>query len=173
VYVCVCVCMCAYVRVCDFACALHLTSPFFTSPCFPLHCLTLIFLQNVGSGDIVAGNERIVLGLIWTLILKYQINSHSDAPPLGTAPDGATAHTHQQQQREQPQEESARASLLQWVRAHVGPGTKHDMDVRNFTSDFRDGLVVCALVDAIAPGVLPGVCVCVCVCVCVGGCTRV
>ena len=28
----------------------------------------------VGSGDIVGGNKKLILGLIWTLILHYQIN---------------------------------------------------------------------------------------------------
>ena len=32
-------------------------------------------LVNIGSGDIAGGNIRIILGLIWTLILRYQIQS--------------------------------------------------------------------------------------------------
>ncbi len=34
-----------------------------------------IALVNIGSDDLLVGNRRITLGLIWRLILKYQINS--------------------------------------------------------------------------------------------------
>ena len=33
-----------------------------------------VHLENVGTHDIVDGNHRLVLGLIWTIILRFQVN---------------------------------------------------------------------------------------------------
>jgi len=34
-----------------------------------------IQLHNIGAEDIVDGNLRLILGLIWTLILRFTINN--------------------------------------------------------------------------------------------------
>lgn len=34
-----------------------------------------VHLENMGSHDIVDGNHRLVLGLIWTIILRFQVVS--------------------------------------------------------------------------------------------------
>lgn len=34
-----------------------------------------VHLENMGSHDIVDGNHRLVLGLIWTIILRFQVSS--------------------------------------------------------------------------------------------------
>ena len=31
-------------------------------------------MENIGNHDIVDGNHRIILGLIWTIILRFQVN---------------------------------------------------------------------------------------------------
>ncbi|WKY14556.1 hypothetical protein Q1695_000244 [Nippostrongylus brasiliensis] len=36
---------------------------------------------NIGSHDVVEGNTKLILGLIWCLIQRYQIASHSKIPP--------------------------------------------------------------------------------------------
>uniref|UniRef100_A0A8C4VFC7 Calponin-homology (CH) domain-containing protein n=1 Tax=Gopherus evgoodei TaxID=1825980 RepID=A0A8C4VFC7_9SAUR len=33
-----------------------------------------VHLENMGSHDIVDGNHRLTLGLIWTIILRFQVN---------------------------------------------------------------------------------------------------
>ena len=30
-------------------------------------------MENIGNHDIVDGNHRIILGLIWTIILRFQV----------------------------------------------------------------------------------------------------
>ncbi len=60
-----------------------------------------IRLENVGVIDIIEGNRNIILGLIWSLIVHYQLH-----PTMRKIPRGAswkpTAPKHQ---------------LLEWVRA--------------------------------------------------------
>lgn len=45
-----------------------------------------VHLENMGSHDIVDGNHRLVLGLIWTIILRFQVRTagfgHPSAPYL-------------------------------------------------------------------------------------------
>lgn len=38
-------------------------------------------LGNSGSHDIVGGNLKLILGLVWCLIQRYQIARHSKVPP--------------------------------------------------------------------------------------------
>lgn len=42
-----------------------------------------VHLENMGSHDIVDGNHRLILGLIWTIILRFQVGW---AAPMGSAP---------------------------------------------------------------------------------------
>ena len=52
-----------------------------------------MFIQFLGSGDIVEGNLKLILGLIWTLILHYQISIgfglDQDQPKGGPTPKQA------------------------------------------------------------------------------------
>lgn len=43
-----------------------------------------VHLENMGSHDIVDGNHRLVLGLIWTMILRFQVG------PCGGLVDGSS-----------------------------------------------------------------------------------
>lgn len=36
-----------------------------------------VHLENMGSHDIVDGNHRLTLGLVWTIILRFQVPQHS------------------------------------------------------------------------------------------------
>eukprot|EP00730_Choanoeca_flexa_P015679 TRINITY_DN7253_c0_g1_i1.p1 TRINITY_DN7253_c0_g1~~TRINITY_DN7253_c0_g1_i1.p1 ORF type:complete len:447 (+),score=121.85 TRINITY_DN7253_c0_g1_i1:81-1343(+) len=92
-------------------------------------------LVNIGSSDIEAGNEKLILGLLWTIIYHYQI-----APTLATASSG---HGKKGGFREQ---------LLQWVNTQIP-----EYGIKNFNKDWLDGRAMCALVNAVAgaPEVLP------------------
>jgi hypothetical protein len=61
-----------------------------------------IVLVNIGAEDIHAGNSNIILGLIWTLILKYQISLGED--------DSGKDHKNE---------------LLEWVRSKIGKNTPY------------------------------------------------
>jgi Filamin/ABP280 repeat/Calponin homology (CH) domain len=83
-------------------------------------------LVNIGAEDIVDGRLKLILGLIWTLILRYQIN-------MGEAKGAAGEN-----------------DLLQWVRSKIP-----EYDIKNFQKDWNDGRAICALVDALRPGYCP------------------
>lgn len=55
-----------------------------------------IKLVSIGGEDIYAGNLKLILGLIWTLILRFQIATDDD--PGGT-----------------------KAALLEWVNRQINP----------------------------------------------------
>lgn len=48
-----------------------------------------VHLENMGSHDIVDGNPRLNLGLIWTIILRFQVNQQKPRVPW-------TRHKHNQ-----------------------------------------------------------------------------
>ena len=39
-----------------------------------------VHLENMGSHDIVDGNHRLILGLIWTIILRFQVSGGLGGP---------------------------------------------------------------------------------------------
>jgi len=84
-----------------------------------------IKLTNIGPEDITDGNLKLILGLIWTLILRFQIQRGGF---------------------------EGKAELLEWVRKQVAPyGEKPN----NFNLDWKNGRVLSALTDSLKPGVFP------------------
>jgi len=86
-----------------------------------------IVTTNIGPEDIVDKKRKLVMGLIWTLILHYQIIQ-----------GGSGAG----------KQDDAKSELLKWVQNQVRP---YDIDVNNFDKDWKDGRVLCALVDSLRP----------------------
>jgi len=85
-----------------------------------------IKLVNIGPEDLVDGKAKLILGLIWTLILRYHIK-------MSETTDGG-----------------AKNELLKWVQSKIP-----DYNIKGFTKDWNDGKAVCALVDALQPGLCP------------------
>nr|WAW84873.1 filamin-like 3 [Halisarca dujardinii] len=94
-------------------------------------------LVNIGTADIVDSNMKLILGLVWTLILHYQIS-------MGF---GLTDDKGSRKSTTTPKQ-----ALLNYVKGQV---TIPNKQIRNFTSDWNDGTLVAALVDATAPGLCP------------------
>ncbi|KFV85245.1 Spectrin beta chain, non-erythrocytic 1, partial [Struthio camelus australis] len=90
-----------------------------------------VHLENMGSHDIVDGNHRLTLGLIWTIILRFQIQD---------------IIVHTQEGRET---RSARDALLLWCQMKTA-GYPH-VNVTNFTSSWKDGLAFNALIHRHRP----------------------
>lgn len=86
-----------------------------------------IKLVNIGSSDLVNGSTKLTLGLIWTLILRYQINKGGDGDL-----------------------NKAKNDLLEWVRSKIP-----EYDIQNFKKDWNDGRALCALNNALNNGCCP------------------
>eukprot|EP01119_Soliformovum_irregulare_P015542 TRINITY_DN437_c0_g1_i1.p1 TRINITY_DN437_c0_g1~~TRINITY_DN437_c0_g1_i1.p1 ORF type:complete len:1056 (-),score=389.88 TRINITY_DN437_c0_g1_i1:223-3369(-) len=87
----------------------YVKNPKMRTQMFENNGLALKFLQNeglklvnIGNEDIVDGNHKLILGLIWTIILRYQINITEG--------------------------KSARTELLNWVRKKIPERTINNFD---------------------------------------------
>jgi hypothetical protein len=87
-----------------------------------------INLTNIGAEDIADGNTKLILGLIWTLILRFTISEISQ--------EGLTA----------------KEGLLLWCQRKTA--NYDDVNVRDFTFSWTDGLAFCALIHCHRPDLL-------------------
>ena len=83
-------------------------------------------LVNIGATDIVDADKKLILGLIWTIISRISISESIS-----------------------PEYTSLREELLRWVRKVTQ--TYHNVDERNFTSSWKDGLAFNALIHRFRP----------------------
>nr|XP_032522225.1 dystrophin, isoforms A/C/F/G/H-like isoform X6 [Danaus plexippus plexippus] len=88
-------------------------------------------LVNISSGDIVDGNPKLILGLVWSIILHWQV------------------HYHLKELMSELQQTNLEKTLLAWCRNHTQDyaGVK----VENFTSSWSDGLAFSALLHRFRP----------------------
>ena len=87
-----------------------------------------IQLTNIGAEDVVDGNQKIILGLIWTLILRFTISDIND------------------------QGLSAREGLLLWCQRKTA--CYEEVHVHDFSASWNDGLAFCALLDIHRPDLI-------------------
>lgn len=100
-------------------------------------------LDILDAGDIVKGNLKLILGLIWTLILKYQISM-----PMG---DYEYEDEDKGKGKGKDSGLTPKQALLAWVKSKMPP----EIPMNNFTTHWNDGRAIAALVDAIEPGLYP------------------
>ncbi|KAI9824751.1 MAG: hypothetical protein M1832_001578 [Thelocarpon impressellum] len=87
-----------------------------------------IQMTNIGAEDVVDGNRKIILGLIWTLILRFTISDINQ--------EGMTA----------------KEGLLLWCQRKTA--CYEGVDVRDFSGSWNDGLAFCALLDIHRPDLI-------------------
>ncbi|CAH8646370.1 unnamed protein product [Schistosoma haematobium] len=92
-------------------------------------------LENVGAQDIVDGNPRITLGLIWTIILHYQVQ---DIVVKESDETGEVRH--------------ARDALLLWCQLKTAGYPQ--VEVVDFTKSWRDSLAFAALLHRHYPDLI-------------------
>uniref|UniRef100_A0A8D0AZZ5 Spectrin beta, non-erythrocytic 4 n=1 Tax=Salvator merianae TaxID=96440 RepID=A0A8D0AZZ5_SALMN len=93
-----------------------------------------VHLENVGSHDIVDGNHRLTLGLIWTIILRFQIQ----VIKIETEDSRETR--------------SAKDALLLWCQMKTAGYP--EVNIQNFTTSWRDGLAFNALIHRHRPDII-------------------
>jgi actinin alpha len=85
-------------------------------------------LAGVGAEEIVDGNLKMILGMIWTIILRFQIQDIS------------------------MEDLSAKEGLLLWCQKKTAG--YDGVNVKNFHMSFQDGLAFCALINKHRPDLL-------------------
>uniref|UniRef100_A0A3P9MEB2 Calponin-homology (CH) domain-containing protein n=1 Tax=Oryzias latipes TaxID=8090 RepID=A0A3P9MEB2_ORYLA len=91
-------------------------------------------LVNIGAADIVDGNHKLILGLIWSIILHWQVKDVMKDVMAGL------------------QQTNSEKILLSWVRQ----STRHypQVNVVNFSSSWNDGLAFSALIHSHRPALI-------------------
>ena len=87
-----------------------------------------IQMTNIGAEDVVDGNRKIILGLIWTLILRFTISDINE--------EGLTA----------------KEGLLLWCQRKTA--CYEGVEVRDFSTSWNNGLAFCALLDIHRPDLI-------------------
>eukprot|EP01097_Dermamoeba_algensis_P011897 TRINITY_DN938_c0_g1_i1.p1 TRINITY_DN938_c0_g1~~TRINITY_DN938_c0_g1_i1.p1 ORF type:complete len:1157 (+),score=374.89 TRINITY_DN938_c0_g1_i1:50-3472(+) len=83
-----------------------------------------IKLVAIGPEDVVDKNTKLILGMIWTIILRYHIQK-----------GGAST--------------SAKNDLLAWVQKQIP-----ECNVKDFTTSWQDGKAICHLADSLQRGIV-------------------
>ncbi|VIO98093.1 probable spectrin beta chain, putative [Brugia malayi] len=94
-----------------------------------------IQLENIGAEDILDRNERLILGLIWTIILRFQIDTISI--PMD---------------EESGERKHAKDALLLWCQRKTAGYA--NSKVENFTTSWRNGLAFNALIHSHRPDLI-------------------
>uniref|UniRef100_A0A8D2ZD64 Dystrophin n=1 Tax=Scophthalmus maximus TaxID=52904 RepID=A0A8D2ZD64_SCOMX len=94
-------------------------------------CLRQVELVNIGAADIVDGNHKLILGLIWSIILHWQVKDVMKDVMAGL------------------QQTNSEKILLSWVRQNTRQYPQ--VNVVNFSSSWNDGLAFNALIHSHRP----------------------
>ncbi|XP_044739331.1 spectrin beta chain, non-erythrocytic 1 isoform X2 [Chrysoperla carnea] len=99
---------------------------------------TKVRLESIGAEDIVDGNPRLILGLIWTIILRFQIQE---------------IEIDVDEENESSEKKSAKDALLLWCQRKTSgyPG----VNINDFTTSWRSGLGFNALIHSHRPDLFP------------------
>uniref|UniRef100_A0A8C3GAA8 Spectrin beta chain n=1 Tax=Cyclopterus lumpus TaxID=8103 RepID=A0A8C3GAA8_CYCLU len=93
-----------------------------------------VHLENMGSHDIVDGNHRLTLGLIWTIILRFQIQD-------------IRVETEDNKEKK-----SAKDALLLWCQMKTAGYP--NVNIHNFSTSWRDGMAFNAIVHKHRPDLI-------------------
>lgn len=97
-----------------------------------IHQSMTVKLESIGAEDIVAGNPTLILGLIWTIILRFQIQD-----------------IEIEVENESKDKRSAKEALLLWCQRKTTG--YQNVRIADFTGSWRNGLAFNALVHSQRP----------------------
>ncbi|XP_052120778.1 spectrin beta chain, non-erythrocytic 1 isoform X4 [Frankliniella occidentalis] len=98
---------------------------------------TKVRLESIGAEDIVDGNPRLILGLIWTIILRFQIQE---------------IEIDVDEENESSEKKSAKDALLLWCQRKTNGYS--GVQIHDFTGSWRSGLGFNALIHAHRPDLI-------------------
>ncbi|XP_046388683.1 spectrin alpha chain, non-erythrocytic 1 isoform X4 [Ischnura elegans] len=98
---------------------------------------TKVRLESIGAEDIVDGNPRLILGLIWTIILRFQIQE---------------IEIDVDEENESSEKKSAKDALLLWCQRKTSG--YNGVNIQDFTGSWRSGLGFNALIHAHRPDLI-------------------
>ncbi|XP_050057098.1 dystrophin, isoforms A/C/F/G/H isoform X3 [Aphis gossypii] len=90
-------------------------------------------LVNISSNDIVDGSPKLILGLVWSIILHWQVDCHL------------------KELMSESQQTNLEKTLLAWCRKNT---EGYGVDIKNFTTSWSDGLAFNALIHKFRPDLL-------------------
>ncbi|XP_077587652.1 nesprin-1 [Stigmatopora nigra] len=115
-----------------------------------------IKLVNIHATDIADGRPSIVLGLIWTVILYFQIEELTSNLPALQALSASNSSVESSETGSPPMKRkvvrfqgNAKKALLKWVQATAA--RRHGIEVKDFGPSWRDGVAFQAVVHAVRP----------------------
>ena len=105
-----------------------------------------VVLVNIDAKDLVDGNQKLTLGLIWTLILHFHIDFDSDASADATG----AARSTPKPSKSDPY--AAKKALLQWCQK-ITSGYRC-VEIKNFSRSWSDGRAFCAIIHKFRPDLI-------------------
>lgn len=100
--------------------------------CFDFMNREGVEMVNIDNQDVADGNMKLILGMVWHLILHYQI---------------ATGFSDDDGSKGGPKNR-----IIKWVNSKINPWGK---EIKNLGPDWNHGDILACLVNALAPGLVP------------------
>uniref|UniRef100_A0A0N4ZFS9 Calponin-homology (CH) domain-containing protein n=1 Tax=Parastrongyloides trichosuri TaxID=131310 RepID=A0A0N4ZFS9_PARTI len=121
-------------------------------------------LVNIRTEDIHEGNAKLTLGLIWTLILHFELsfirNDRENLEGEMISSSSSNNNNNRQTNKENivtnntdKDSVTIRGALLSWAKQNASD--TNILPVSNFTSSWRDGKAFCSIISKYAPDILP------------------
>ncbi|EFA82217.1 interaptin [Heterostelium album PN500] len=104
-----------------------------------------IKLVGCGAEDITDENLKLIMGLIWTLIKTYQIQTIQQNTTANANLNSSTNSVGSPYKSKQ----TANEALLNWTRQELKDYS--NIHITDFTNSFKDGIVFCSLVHKLIP----------------------
>ncbi|KAG0365521.1 Spectrin beta chain, non-erythrocytic 5 [Gamsiella multidivaricata] len=116
-------------------------------------------LGSIGNEDIVDGNLKLTLGLVWMIIYRFQIqqiaNTMADVYPSLSVDDSMEGDDSVKGKRKASQQVDAKQALLRWVRYQLEDYSDVIPPIQDFHRSWRTGLAFAALIHRHDPDFLP------------------
>jgi len=97
-------------------------------------------LVGIGNASIHDGNETLILGLLWTLILTFSLSGSNDDDEEAKRKAAAAASAS-----------ARKKALLLWAKKLA---KQFGLDVKNLTKSWKDGRAFCAIISAFRPDLI-------------------